>query len=196
MTEKNGTSVAKVIRPEAEPNMKAMERFPSDIRLTHKVGSARKCLQKHEVYWERVSTEEDAQRRYGVPLQDIIDKGILQYMTGPAYELLFNKDVEPTITPDPSNPDKPFVDYPLIEDGHDQLQLSADNFKPGQKSERSTAAKVEKVKAAKFDTLNGTLALMGIDEVQIAACGNDRIKLATLLSKAAKETAKKARQNG
>ena len=199
--DKNGTTITKVVRPDPLPNMKALEQIPQADRLITKIGSTRKCLQKYEVYAPVTRDEESTQARYGISHEEVDQKGIRGFTTGPDYPGVgFDFDADPVITQDPEKPDKPFIDYPLKSDGHNAMQVLMDGYKPGQKSEKGAAAAATKVKATKYDTLNAGLVGMGVDEAAIAEIAKlptepeRQLAFADLMAKAAKTLAKKARK--
>ncbi len=199
--DKNGTTITKVVRPDPLPNMKALEQIPQADRLITKIGSTRKCLQKYEVYAPVTRDEESTQARYGISHEEVDQKGIRGFTTGPDYPGVgFDFDADPVITQDPEKPDKPFIDYPLKSDGHNAMQVLMDGYKPGQKSEKGAAAATTKVKATKYDTLNAGLIGMGVDEAAIAEIAKlptepeRQLAFADLMAKAAKTLAKKAKK--
>ncbi len=200
MEEINGTSTPKVTRPDPLPNMEAIERFPQADRLVTKIGSTRKCLQRYEIYAPITRDEETTQARYGVSHEAVDEKGIRGFTTGPDYPGVgFDFDADPVVTQDPEKPDKPFIDYPIKPDGHNQMQVLMDGYKPGQKSEKGTAAAATKLKAQKYDSLRSGTDSMGLSEADFAEAADApteherNIKLAALLARKAKELTRKVK---
>lgn len=171
--------------------------IPNDKRLVTKIGSTKKSLQKYEIYFLVPENDEECKARYGIPLSDLIIKGVQALSTGPNYpEVGFDFKAAPVITKDPKNPDKDFTDYPLkidaegLTSGHKEMQTLADGYQPGQ---RVAATGGQKAKAQKYDALNAGMAAMGITEEEIAECKGDQLALAGLMARKAKAFAKKAR---
>ena len=163
----------------SDPNGKRNEDF---IVIT--IGSTGKCIRRYELTKQvpnvgTVSTVEELNALTsadGIGLQQTINAAYRQiFGYRPGFALDFDKSKGPIITPDPTNADKPYKDFPLGPSGHEGLQKTLDEYTPG--AVKATGG--IKAKARVADSITAALAKRS------AELGKD-ISLAELMEKIAK----------
>ena len=161
-----------VTNPEGEMN--------KDFIVTN-IGTTRKSLTKYQIVFLVPNVEkcadmtvkeffaQDVFTGRDFDGQAFVNAGFRKISTSPVYDTLVNRGtkdspIEPTETPDPTSPSKPFLDYELVEDGHAKMQALADGYSLGRKASENAVEKArQKAQTAKMDSLEAEMAEAGVD---------------------------------
>lgn len=158
----------KVQRPETQYHAPVVDadgtRDKDYIVIT--VGTSKKSLEKYELVLPVPNIQELAESGATVAdlskwfednwkqdLQETVNAAGRNRGYRPPYDTCVDREAEPEVTPDPTGgPD--FIDYPLVANGHAQMQQLLDQYEPGR---RATGGASMKAKAKKADEASATI---------------------------------------
>jgi len=143
MTEDNGNKIETEYHAVIDTHLEILETGTEgkDYLITA-IGTGKKCVQKYQLVAEVPNIEQMTaiteldewfKSARDASLQDVVNMAVKNMFTRPAYDALVDRDIEPVTTEDPKNSDNPFVDFPLVENGHAQMQELLDAYRVGAK---------------------------------------------------------------
>jgi len=116
------------------------------------IGTGKKCIQKYQLVAKVPNIEnmesiqelsEWFEKARDAKLQDIVNMAVKNMFTRPPYDVLVNREADSVETADPKNADNPFFDYPLVRNGHAQMQELLDAYRVGAKKAVGATVKAD-----------------------------------------------------